>query len=171
MASGRLILRATVGGLMCGHGLQKLNGSFGGPGLKGTEQTMRAIGMEPAKPQAWAAALSETVGGGLTAAGFLSPLGPAMITGTMAVAMKKVHLKNGLWLSKGGYEYNLMLIAAAFALAGEGPGLLSIDGLIRKQRSGPMWAIAQLALGLGVAAATMAVADRLAPKDGAVSPE
>jgi putative oxidoreductase len=147
---------------MCGHGLQKLNGSFGGPGLQATEQTMRAIGMEPAKLQAWAVALSETVGGGLTAAGFLSPLGPAMITGTMAVAIKKVHAKNGLWLSNRGYEYNLILIAAAFA-AGDGPGPLSIDGLIRKQRSGLRWAIAQLALGLGVAAVTMAAADRLAP--------
>jgi len=36
MSSGRFVLRVTVGGLMLGHGLQKLNGSFGGPGLEAT---------------------------------------------------------------------------------------------------------------------------------------
>src|SRR5487761_1322159 len=130
MASGRLVLRVTVGGLVMGHGLQKLRGSFGGAGLEGTEAMMKTIGMHPAKYQAWAVALSETVGGGLTAVGLLSPLGPAMITGTMAVAIKKVHAKNGVWVSSGGFEYNLTLIAAAFALAGAGSGPLSIDSVL-----------------------------------------
>jgi putative oxidoreductase len=163
VATGRLILRAAVGGLMMGHGLQKLNGSFGGPGLEGAEKMMGALGLHPAKHQARAAALSETIGGGLTAAGFLSPLGPAMIVGTMAVAIKKVHGKNGIWAQEGGYEYNLTLIAAALALAAEGPGVLSLDGLLRKHRSGLHWAIVAAALGLGGAAATLAVADRMAP--------
>jgi putative oxidoreductase len=166
MASGRLVLRLTVGGLMMGHGLQKLNGSFGGPGLEGTEQSMWALGLHPAKYQAMAAALSETVGGALTAAGYLSPLGPAMITGTMAVAIKKVHAKNGVWVTAGGYEYNVTLIAAALSLAASGPGLFSVDGLFGKQRSGLRWGVVALALGLGGAATTLAVADRLAPKDG-----
>jgi putative oxidoreductase len=165
MASDRLVLRATVGGLMMGHGLQKLKGSFGGPGLEGTEQAMGAMGMHPAKHQALAAALSETIGGGLTAAGLLNPLGPAMITGVMAVAIKKVHLKNGVWVSGGGYEYNLTLMAAALALAAEGPGKLSLDGLFGKNRSGLKWAVVALALGLGSAAATLAISDRLAPAE------
>jgi putative oxidoreductase len=148
---------------MMGHGLQKLNGSFGGPGLEGTEQAMGGLGLHPAKQQALAAALSETVGGALTAAGFLSPLGPAMIAGTMAVAIHKVHAKNGVWVTKGGYEYNLTLIAAAFALASEGPGPLSLDGLLRKQRSGFRWGVASLILAGVGAAATVAVANRFAP--------
>ena len=166
MASGRLALRLTVGGLMMGHGLQKLNGSFGGPGLEGTEQSMGALGLHPAKYQAMAAALSETVGGGLTAAGFLSPLGPAMITGTMAVAINKVHGKNGVWVTAGGFEYNLTLIAACLSLAASGPGLFSVDGLLGKQRSGFGWGVVALALGLGGAAATVAVASKLAPAGG-----
>lgn len=168
MTVGTLALRLTVGGLLAGHGLQKLNGSFGGPGLDGTTAMMTKLGMHPADKQARAAALSETVGGALTAAGFMSPLGPAMITGTMAVAIAKVHAKNGVWVSKGGFEYNLTLIAAALALAGEGPGALSIDGIRRKQRRGSQWALAAAALGLGAAAATMKAAERLAPP---VTPE
>lgn len=173
MALGKLVLRVTVGGLMMGHGLQKLTGSFGGQGLEGTREAMGAMGIHPAKHQALAAALSETIGGGLTAAGFLNPLGPAMITGTMAVAIKKVHLKNGVWVVDGGYEYNLTMIAGALAVAGEGPGPISLDALFGKRRSGTGWTLAALALGLGGAAGTLAISDRFQPPEdeaGAASP-
>jgi putative oxidoreductase len=165
MTIGRSILRTTLGGLMLGHGLQKLRGSFDGPGLEGTEQAMRAMGIHPARQQALAAALSETIGGGLTAAGLLSPLGPAMIIGTMAVAIKKVHFKNGVWVTNGGYEYNAVIIAAAIALAADGPGAVSIDGLLRRRRSGPHWGIGAVALGLAGAAATLAISERFTPAD------
>ena len=63
MALDKFLLRTVVGGLMVGHGLQKLNGSFGGPGLDGTEKSMKAVGMNPPDLQARAVALSETIGG------------------------------------------------------------------------------------------------------------
>ncbi|MGA3219409.1 MAG: DoxX family protein [Acidimicrobiales bacterium] len=164
MALDKFFLRTVVGGLMMGHGLQKLNGSFGGPGLKGMEKGMKSLGMYPPEYQARAVALSETIGGGLTALGFLSPLGPAMIMGTMAVAIKKVHLKNGLWNSNKGYEFNLTLIAASFALAADGPGLLSVDWMLGKQRKGLNWALAAAALGAGAAAVALQIGDQLAPE-------
>jgi putative oxidoreductase len=157
---GRVVLRTVVGGLMVGHGLQKLVGWFDGPGLSGTEQAMAAMDLYPAPQQARLAATSETVGGGLTALGLLNPLGPAMIIGVMAVAIHKVHGKNGLWLTGGGYEYNLTLIAAAAALAAEGGGL---DALFGADRHGVRWALAALAVGGAAAAATVSVAERLRP--------
>jgi putative oxidoreductase len=164
MADGRLALRTVVGGLMMGHGMQKLRGSFGGSGLEGTQKMMTALRMHPVREQALAAALSETIGGGLTAAGLLSPLGPAMIIGTMAVAIHKVHFKNGIWSANRGYEYNLTLIAGALELAIEGPGALSADRLIGQERSGLRWGAAALAIGLGSAAATVAIANHFAPE-------
>jgi putative oxidoreductase len=166
MGLGTLALRSVVGGIILAHGLQKLNGSFGGPGLEGTEKMMESLGLHPAKYQAWAVAMTETVGGGLTAAGFLSPLGPAMIIGSQAVAVQKVHLKNGFWLHNRGYEYNLALMAGAFALAETGPGALSLDALFGKRRQGLGWALASTAVALSAAAATLKVAKRMAP-DGA----
>jgi putative oxidoreductase len=163
MAAGRLVLRAAIGGVMLGHGLQKLTGSFDGPGLEGTEKMMTALELHPAKQQALAAALSETVGGALTAAGLLSPLGPAMVLGTMAVAVHKVHLKNGFWSSNRGYEYNLTLIAGALALAIEGPGSLSLDRLLGRERTGLGWGLAAAGAAAGGAAATVAIAKRFAP--------
>lgn len=163
MSKSSLVLRAAVGGIMMGHGLQKLKGAFDGPGLDGTEKIVEGIGLYPPAVMARANALSETLGGGLTAAGFLNPLGPAMVIGTMGVAIYKVHMKNGFWNHKGGYEFNVLLMASSFALAAAGPGALSLDGILRKQRSGPHWGLLAVALGLGAAAATVKVGESMAP--------
>ena len=69
MTFGIAILRAVVGGLFIGHGLQKLKGWFGGPGLEGTEQMMQSLEMEPARRNAVVAGAVETAGGAMVAAG------------------------------------------------------------------------------------------------------
>jgi len=153
-------LRVTLGGVMAGHGLQKLAGKFGGPGLEATAAGFEHIGFRPGKPYATAAALSETIGGGLLAAGALTPVGASMVTGTMGVAIAKVHGRNGLWVTAGGYEYNLILIAGAFALTEMGPGHLALDGILFKRRHGLGWALAELAAGLAGAALVVKLAGR-----------
>jgi len=45
-----LILRVVLGGLMAGHGAQKLFGSFGGPGMEGTTGFMEMLGLQPGRP-------------------------------------------------------------------------------------------------------------------------
>jgi len=153
-------LRVTLGGVMAGHGLQKLAGKFGGPGLEATAAGFEHIGFHPGKPYATAAALSETIGGGLLAAGALTPVGASMVTGTMGVAIAKVHGRNGLWVTGGGYEYNLLLIAGAFALTEIGPGHLALDGVVFKRRRGLRWALVELAAGLAGAALVVKLASR-----------
>jgi putative oxidoreductase len=135
MNFGKLVLRLVVGGLFVGHGLQKLRGSFGGPGLEGTEQMMVGTGMLPARRNALAVALTETVGGGMIAAGLLSPVAAAGLVATMVTAVRKVHWSNGVWNSGGGYEYNAVLAAAVVAIA-EQPGRVSLDALFGKARWG-----------------------------------
>ena len=44
-----LILRLAVGGLMAGHGAQKLFGSFNGPGIEGTSGFMEMRGLKPGR--------------------------------------------------------------------------------------------------------------------------
>ena len=70
---------------------------------------------------------SETAGGTLLVVGPRHTPCQAALIGTMITAIRKVHLPNGVWVSKGGYEYNLVLIAALLAIAEEGPGDLSLD--------------------------------------------
>jgi putative oxidoreductase len=161
-------LRIGLGGLMAGHGLQKLAGKFGGAGLDGTAQGFEAMGFRPGRPYATAAGAAETVGGSLLAAGMWTPLGAAMLTGAMGTAIAKVHAKNGPWVTKGGFEYNAVIIAAAFAITEAGPGFPAVDGLITKRRKGFGWAVAELALGLAGTAAVLKLNERGADVAGAV---
>lgn len=157
---GKLVVRVVVGGLFVGHGLQKLKGWFGGPGLEGTERMMDATGMQPARVQAVAAGATETVAGAMLAAGFLTPLASAGIVGVMTTAIRKVHAEKGVWNAEGGWEYNAVLIASAFALA-EAPGRLSLDGAMGRRRWGLGWAIGALAAGVAGSAAAVRLGSRL----------
>src|SRR5437879_10675546 len=124
---GLAVLRFIVGGLFMGHGLQKLAGWFEGHGLRATGESFEAIGLRPGKAHATAAGLSETTGGALLTAGLLTPVGASLLSGTMITAIRKVHAPKGPWASKGGYEYNLVLLAVLFAITDLGPGRPSLD--------------------------------------------
>jgi putative oxidoreductase len=170
MAIGTFALRAVVGGLFVGHGLQKLRGSFGGPGIEGTTRMMEALRLEPAKRNAVMAALSETVGGAGIVAGAATPFAGAALIGAMTTAIRKVHLKQGLWNAGGGFEYNLVLIAAATAIVAEGPGGLSFDALVGRLRWGPLWALGALAAGIAGSTAVVELGHRRADAVGAAAP-
>jgi putative oxidoreductase len=147
MKLGMTVLRVVVGGLFMGHGLQKLAGWFGGHGLHATGQSFESMGLRPGKVHAASAGASETAGGALIAAGLLTPLGASLLSGTMITAIRKVHARNGPWAAEGGYEYNLVLLAAVFAITDVGPGEWSLDEALGIRVSGLGWAIAQLAAG------------------------
>ncbi len=134
MNLGTTILRVVAGGLLAGHGAQKLFGWFGGHGPEGTGQFFESgLGLAPGQRHAQAAGTAELGGGLMLATGLGTPLAAAALSGTMITAIRKVHLDKGPWASEGGYEYNAVLLALLFALTDED--------------SGPGWAIAQLAAG------------------------
>jgi len=170
MQVGRVFLRLTVGGLFIGHGTQKLFGWFGGNGLEATAQGFESIGLRPGRPNALAAGAAEAGGGALLVAGLATPLAASILTGTMLTAIKRVHLKNGPWVSNGGYEYNLVLAAAALALAEVGPGRPSLDNALGRERSGACWALAALGAGVLGAAAVNRAADRYPAPSPEVAP-
>jgi len=156
MKLGRLLLRAVVGGFFVGHGTQKLFGWFGGHGPDATAQMFESLGLRPGKRHALAAGAAETGGGALIALGAATPLAASVLTATMLTAIHRVHLKNGPWVASGGYEYNLVLIAAVLALAETGPGSPSIDEARGSRMHGPGWALGALLLGaLGAAGANV----------------
>jgi putative oxidoreductase len=83
----------------------------------------------------------------LILAGLALPAAASLLTATMITAIRTVHGKNGPWLTNGGYEYNVVLIAATLALVETGPGRLSLEGRLGRERSGPRWVLAALAAG------------------------
>ena len=156
MDLGRIVIRGVVGPLFVGHGSQKLFGWFEGGGLEGTAGFLEGrLGLKPGKAHAAAAGLSEAGGGALLALGALTPVAAAMLTGTMLTAMRTAHAGKGPWASSGGWEYPLVLIGAAAAIAQRGPGTPSVDAKLLPNFKGTRWAAAALAAGaLGSVLAT-----------------
>ncbi|HVB26524.1 MAG TPA: DoxX family protein, partial [Mycobacteriales bacterium] len=81
MDLGLLILRVVVGGLLFGHGTQKLFGWFGGAGLDATGQFFETAGFSPGRWSALAAGSCEALGGALLVLGLFTPLGAALVVG------------------------------------------------------------------------------------------
>ena len=128
---GLLLLRVVTGGLLAGHGSQKLFAWFGGHGPKGTADWLESIGMKPGDKWALAAGGSEFVGGLLTALGFLWPLGPITEMAPMGMAFGTVHWGKPIWVTSGGGELPVTNMATAMSLAMTGPGRISLDRLFR----------------------------------------
>jgi putative oxidoreductase len=158
MEAGLLLIRVVLGGIMAAHGAQKLFGWFGGHGLAGTGIWLESMGLTPGRAHATVNGLAEFGGGALLILGLLTPLGAAAVAGVMFVAIATVHWRNGFFNSSGGYEFNLLIVAAAVALAFTGPGKISIDALAGWTLAGPAWGLA--ALGISAAAAGSVLAMR-----------
>jgi putative oxidoreductase len=143
-----LVLRLVVGLLFVGHGAQKLFGVFGGGGLEGTAGMFDNIGLQPGWLHARAAGTAEFLGGALIALGLFTPFAAASLIGVMTTAVITVHARNGIWNTNQGYEFNVVLSAAVFALAGIGAGAWSLDNAFGFDLHGAIWAVAAIAVGI-----------------------
>ncbi len=123
---GLLALRLTLGAVFLGHGAQKAFGAFGGPGFAGATGFVGSLGFRPAPVWAALAVGGELVAGMLLVLGLFTLLAALLVLGTMAVAIAKVHGPKGFFVQNGGFEYNLVLIIAALAVAAIGPGAFSL---------------------------------------------
>jgi putative oxidoreductase len=119
-----LILRVCLGLTMAAHGYNKF---FGKGGLSGTAGWFDSMGMRPGMFHARVAATTEMSAGLGLAVGLLTPIPAAGFVALMFVAAWTVHRRNGFFIVKEGWEYNLILAVAAVALAGTGAGRFSLD--------------------------------------------
>jgi putative oxidoreductase len=124
---GVLALRLALGAVFLAHGAQKAFGAFGGPGFQGATGFIGSMGFRPARFWTALAVGGELVAGVLFLLGLLTSLAGLLVLGTMAVAIAKVHGPKGFFVQNGGYEYNLVPIIAALAVAAMGPGRFSLD--------------------------------------------
>lgn len=114
-----LPVRAALGSSMVYHGINKLKAA------EATGQAFHGMGIRPGKPWAMATAFAEVLAGVGAILGIWTRPAALAVLVTQAVAMWKVHLSKGYDISKGGYEYNVALIAIATALLVAGPGKIS----------------------------------------------
>ena len=162
MDLGILLIRTVVGLTLAAHGAQKLFGWFGGYGLAGTAQWLESVGFRPGRRHAVTAGLVEIGGGLLFAAGAATPFAAAIIASVMIVAAVTAHLKNGFFITSGGYEYNVVLGASALAVAFTGPGALSVDGALGYAAGGVVPGAA--AFGIAVVGAVLQLGSRRLPE-------
>ncbi len=134
---GLLVLRLMFGGLLAGHGAQKLFGWFGGSGLGGTSGWLESMGLRPGRQWAVLAGGTELGGGLLMALGLANPLGSIGVTGSMLMATRKVHWGRPIWATTGGAELPVLNVTAATVVAISGPGRLSLDDLLGLRL--PVW--------------------------------
>lgn len=127
---GLVLARVVVGLVMAAHGAQKLLGWFGGYGLTKTGEFFAHLGFRPGRMFAAAASLTEITSGLLLVLGFLGPIGPALMTSVMIVAMITVHWEHGLFAADNGIEVPLLYMTAALTLVFTGYGAWSADALL-----------------------------------------
>jgi putative oxidoreductase len=141
-----LVIRVVFGLTLMAHGAQKLFGAFGGPGIDGFAGWLASMGIRQPRMASLAAGLGEFGGGLLFALGLLTPLAALLITTVMLVAILTVHWKAGFFSTDGGYEFNLAIITAAFAVTLTGAGGMSLDDAfdIATDINGWQWAVGML---------------------------
>jgi putative oxidoreductase len=162
---GVLIVRLTLGGLLAGHGAQKLFGSFGGHGLEGTAGWLDSIGFKPGRQWALLSGASEFGGGMMTALGLFHPVGPISTIGAMSVATRHLHWSKPIWVTEGGPELPVTNIAVALALSVVGPGRFSLDRLLGIRVPTGVALLSAGAVALGIAASEAVIAQEKAGED------
>ena len=100
----------------------------------------------------------------MLALGALTPLAGSLLSASMFTAIRKVHWAKGPWNTSGGYEYNLVLMAAVAALVDGGPGKPSVDTALGIDDTGARWALASIAAGAGGSALATEAVRRFEPE-------
>jgi putative oxidoreductase len=121
---GLFVLRLVLGGTLVAHGLQHLFGLFHGIGFHTFVNFLQVSGYKYPNVLAWVAGGTELAGGALLIVGLFTPLAAGAVLGLLA---NVIVLKWKLGFFEPGYELELALSGAAFALLFAGPGRVSFD--------------------------------------------
>jgi putative oxidoreductase len=126
---GSSILRIAIGLMMAfGHGLAKV------PPPEGFVKLVAGLGFPLPEVFAWAAGLSELLGGLLIAAGLFTRPASLLLACTMAVAAFLQHGSDPLFSRTGASkEMAVLYLLAAVAFALAGSGRWSLDALLRRR--------------------------------------
>ena len=166
MAYGILLLRVVLGLIMAAHGAQKLFGWWNGPGLQGIHGWLTSMRFRGGWAPVALLVAGEFGGGLLLAAGLFVPFAAFAIVAVMLVAIATTHWRNGFWNGAGGYEFNLLILVGAAALAATGGGRFSLDRAFGwdDNLSGLWWGVGALGTGALAALFMLTLARRPEPR-------
>lgn len=115
-------LRASIGAIFIVHSLKKFDPSW--------QEWLGSIGVPP--EMQLPIALAELVGGILLIAGVLTRVTGSIFAVILLGAIFHIRWENGFFVSQGGWEWDLVMLAAVLAIIVAGPGRISISHLVRK---------------------------------------
>jgi putative oxidoreductase len=114
------------------HGYQKVF-MMGIPGVTGF---LSGLGFPMASLFAYILAYGELVFGAMMIIGLLTHWVAKYHIIVAIVALFAVHISKGFFVSGGGYEFILLILAASVSVLLTGPGKWSVDEMWLKKRSG-----------------------------------
>ena len=129
---GLLLIRLFLGLGLAAHGFDKF---FGEHGVAGFAGFLKSLGVPNPEIAAYVSAGTELAGGALIAFGLLTRLAAVPLAFNMFVAAATAH-KASYFITNNppGMEYALNLGAVFLALVFTGPGQLSVDSVISRNR-------------------------------------
>ena len=115
-------IRASIGAIFIVHSLKKFDPSW--------QEWLVQVGMPPEMQLPMA--LAEFIGGIFLIAGVLTRITGAVFSVILLGAIFHIRWENGFFISKGGWEWDLVMLAAVLSIIAAGPGRVSIAHLVKK---------------------------------------
>ncbi len=115
-------IRASIGAIFIVHSLKKFDPSW--------QEWLISIGIPP--EMQLPIALAEFIGGVLLVIGILTRISSSVFAVILLGAIFHIRWENGFFVSKGGWEWDLIMLAAVLTIIVVGPGRISISHLVRK---------------------------------------
>lgn len=115
-------IRASIGVTFILHSIKKFE--------PGWQEWLISIGIPP--EMQLPIALAELIGGILLLIGVLTRITGAVFSVILLGAIFHIRWENGFFVSKGGWEWDLVMLAAVLAFIVAGPGRISIAHIVKK---------------------------------------
>lgn len=129
---GLLVPRVALGAVFIAHGLQKVFGWWGGPGLAGFRATLTEAGYQHADLLTYLAAGAQIASGVLLVLGLFTPVAAAvalaLLVNSLLATLSAGRQDGGAVVLGSAAEHLLVMAAAAVTIILAGPGRYGFDG-------------------------------------------
>ena len=115
-------IRASIGAIFLVHSLKKFDPSW--------QEWLISIGIPPELQLP--IALAEFIGGILLITGVLTRITGVVFSVILLGAIFHIRWDKGFFVSQGGWEWDLVMLAATLSIIAAGPGRISISRLVKK---------------------------------------
>ncbi|MGV7226431.1 MAG: DoxX family protein [Nitrosopumilus sp.] len=115
-------ISASIGVIFIVHSLKKFDPSW--------QEWLISVGIPPELQLP--IALTEFIGGILLVVGVLTRITSSIFAVILLGAIFYIRWENGFFISKGGWEWDLVMLSAVLAIIVAGPGRISISYLVKR---------------------------------------